>query len=55
MLPAIALRKQPRFFNVYRIAGRPLVRRQALAMVKSEFPRPLTISIAQFLQATLRS
>jgi len=54
ILPASALRKQPRFFNVYRIAGHPLTRQQALAMVKAEYPRPLTRSIAQFLQTSLK-
>jgi DNA-binding transcriptional LysR family regulator len=53
ILPEIALRKAPRYFQVFRIANRKVVRRQALAMVQTEYPRALTLSIASFLQTAL--
>jgi DNA-binding transcriptional LysR family regulator len=55
ILPASALQDSPRFFEIFRVRGRRIVRSQALAMVKSEYPRALTVSIAKFLQATLAS
>jgi DNA-binding transcriptional LysR family regulator len=54
ILPESALRDQPSFYNVFRVRGRKLVRKQALAMMKSEYPRGLTLSVANFLQSTLR-
>jgi DNA-binding transcriptional LysR family regulator len=53
ILPESALHRQPRFYNTFRVRGHKLIRRQALAMMKSEYPRALTLSIAQFLQSTL--
>jgi DNA-binding transcriptional LysR family regulator len=53
ILPEYALRGQPRFFHVYRVAGRRLARQQALAMPQSEHPRALTNSVARFLQAAI--
>jgi DNA-binding transcriptional LysR family regulator len=53
ILPEYALHRGPRFFHVARVAERRVVRRQALAMARSPFPRPLTVSIAQFLQNAL--
>ncbi len=53
MLPEFALRGQPRFFHVCRIAKQRLVRQQALAMVHSDHPRALTDSIANFLLEAL--
>jgi DNA-binding transcriptional LysR family regulator len=50
MLPEFALRPKPRFFETFRVAGRRLVRTQALAMAQSEYPRALTSSIASFLE-----
>lgn len=55
VLPESALRTHPRFFQIYRVPGHRLVRGQALAMVRSEHPRALTRSIAQFLQSALAS
>ena len=55
ILPEFALRSQPRFFQTFRVPGHPLVRRQALAMARSQHPRALTLSIAQFLQTALTS
>lgn len=53
MLPEFALRSQPRFFHVCRVGKQRLVREQALASVKLEHPRALTVSIAKFLQDAL--
>jgi len=53
MLPQYALHGRSRSFQTFRIGGRRLARRQALAMPKSEYPRALTDSIARFLQAAL--
>ena len=55
ILPESALQDSPRFFEIFRVQGRRIVRNQALAMVKSEYPRGLTVSIAKFLQSTLAS
>jgi DNA-binding transcriptional LysR family regulator len=54
MLPEFALRAKPRFFETFRVAGRRLVRTQALAMAKTEYPRALTRSIANLLEAEIR-
>ena len=53
ILPALALRGRPRFFQTFRVAGRRLVRTQALAMLRTDYPRALTVSIAAFLQSAL--
>ena len=53
ILPQYALRGQPRAFQTFRVAGRRLVRHQALAMPKTDHPRALTESIAGFLQESL--
>ncbi len=53
ILPEAALRGQPHFYHLFRVRDRRLLRRQALAMMKSEYPRALTLSIAQFLQSML--
>lgn len=53
VLPEFALRGHPRFFQTCRVPGRRLIRTQALAMLKTDFPRPLTRSIAAFLQGAL--
>jgi DNA-binding transcriptional LysR family regulator len=53
ILPEYALRGQSSFFRTLRIAGHRLIRRQALAMVRTAHPRKLTESIAEFLQSTL--
>jgi hypothetical protein len=46
-------RRQSRLFQIFRISGHSLVRNQALAMAKSEFPRPLTETIANVIQTAL--
>jgi len=53
ILPRYALRGPHRGVQTFRIAGHRLVRNQALAMPKSDYPRALTESIAKFLQAAL--
>lgn len=53
VLPSFALRGHTHHFEVFRVAGHRLVRRQALAMAKSRFPRALTLSIAAFLRQEL--
>jgi DNA-binding transcriptional LysR family regulator len=49
ILPEFALRGRARFFHIHRIAGHRLVRKQALAMARVDYPRRLTESIANFL------
>ena len=53
ILPEHALRGHRRFFHVHRIGQKRLIRRQALARVRTDFPRRLTISIAAFLKAAM--
>ena len=55
MLPEFALRPKPRFFETFRVAGKRLVRTQALAQAKTEYPRALTRSIASFLEEQIRT
>jgi len=54
VLPEFALRRQPRFFHVSRVAGQKLVRKQALAMPRNDYTRPLTESIARYLVEVLK-
>ncbi len=53
ILPAFALRGSSRFFHVMRVSGHKIVRRQALAMAQTDYPRALTESIALSLQNAL--
>jgi DNA-binding transcriptional LysR family regulator len=53
ILPQFALAGRNNRFQKLRVAGRRLVRQQALAMAKTEYPRPLTGEIAGFLHAAL--
>jgi DNA-binding transcriptional LysR family regulator len=55
ILPQHALRRRNRFFHTYRVAGHHLTRSLALAMVRSNYPRKLTESAAEFLQKILTS
>jgi DNA-binding transcriptional LysR family regulator len=48
ILPEHALRGRQRFYHTLRIRKHRLTRRQALAMVRSEYPRRLTETIANF-------
>ncbi len=53
ILPEFALRRQSRAFQMFRIGGHRLVRKQALAMVRSDYPRALTATIARLIQSEL--
>ena len=53
ILPEFSLRGQSRFLELFRVAGHRLVRRQALAMPRTEYPRPLTQSIASVIHSAL--
>jgi DNA-binding transcriptional LysR family regulator len=53
ILPQFALRGRGYRFQMLRVAGQRLVRQQALAMPKTEYPRSLTKVIAELLQASL--
>lgn len=53
ILPEYALRTNPKLFQAFRVPGHRLVRRQALAMARTEHRRLLTLSIAKFLQGAL--
>jgi DNA-binding transcriptional LysR family regulator len=50
ILPEHALRQQNRFFHSYRVNGHRLSRTLALAMVRTDYPRKLTLSIAESLR-----
>jgi len=47
ILPQHALKRRNRFFHTYRVAGHHLSRSLALAMVRSDYPRKLTESVAE--------
>lgn len=53
ILPEHALRGHSHFFQKLRVGGRRLTRKLALAMVRTESPRKLTESIAEFLRNEL--
>lgn len=53
ILPESALHDTPRFFQSFRVRDRKIIRRQALAMMKTEYPRALTLSIGDFLRSSL--
>jgi DNA-binding transcriptional LysR family regulator len=53
ILPEHALRGKSRFFQKFRIEGHPLKRSLALAMARTDCPRKLTESIANFLRTAL--
>jgi DNA-binding transcriptional LysR family regulator len=53
ILPEHALHEQTRYFETYRVEGHRLNRTLALAMVRTEYPRKLTESIADFLRTQL--
>ena len=53
ILPEHALRGRSNFFQKFRVEGRRLTRKLALAMVRTDNPRKLTESIAEFLRAAL--
>ena len=53
ILPEHALRRRTRFFQTFRVDGHPMTRSLALAMVRTEYSRKLTVSIAEFLRTML--
>ena len=53
ILPMHALREPSCFFETFRIEGHHLNRSLALAMARTEYPRKLTESIAEFLRVQL--
>ena len=53
ILPEHAVRQRERFFHTYRVNGHPVSRTLALAMVRTEYPRKLTVSVAESLQKML--
>lgn len=53
ILPQYALGGRGQRFQKLRVAGKRLVRQQALAMAQTEYPRALTVSVAEFLKAEL--
>jgi DNA-binding transcriptional LysR family regulator len=53
ILPEHALRGRSRFFQTFRVEGHSLTRSLALAMPKTDYPRKLTESIANFLREQL--
>jgi LysR family nitrogen assimilation transcriptional regulator len=54
ILPEFALRDQPGNFRVFRVPGRKMMRTQALAMMRTDHPRALTLSIARFLEQQIK-
>lgn len=55
ILPEFALRDHPAELKVSRVPGRKISRQQALARVRTEHPRPLTLAISRFLEMQIRS
>ena len=53
IIPEHALRQRTRFCQTYRVDGHPITRSLALAMVRTDYPRKLTVSIAESLRAML--
>jgi DNA-binding transcriptional LysR family regulator len=53
ILPQYALGERGHRFHKLRFAGRRLVRQQALAMPKTEYPRALAVQVAEFLRTAL--
>jgi DNA-binding transcriptional LysR family regulator len=53
ILPEHALRGRSHFFQKLRVDGRRLTRKLAMAMVRTESPRKLTESVAEFLRDAL--
>ena len=53
ILPEHALRRRTRFFQTFRVDGHPITRSLALAMVQTDYPRKLTLSVAESLRTML--
>ncbi|HVU46603.1 MAG TPA: LysR family transcriptional regulator [Terracidiphilus sp.] len=50
IIPEHALRRRTRPLKIYRVENHPIMRRLALAMVRSRYPRKLTLSVAESLR-----
>jgi DNA-binding transcriptional LysR family regulator len=50
-----AIRGRQRYFHMYRVPGHHIAREQALATVRTEYPRALTESIARFLRGAVNT
>ncbi len=55
ILPEGALRNHQGLFRAFRVPDRTISRVQALAMAKTEHPRALTLAIAEFIEARVKS
>ena len=55
ILPEFALRDHPAELKVSRVPGRRISRQQALARVRTEHPRALTLAISKFLETQIKS
>jgi DNA-binding transcriptional LysR family regulator len=55
ILPEFALRDHPAELRVSRVAGRKISRQQALARVRTEHPRSLTLAISRFLELQIKA
>jgi DNA-binding transcriptional LysR family regulator len=55
ILPEYALRNHPAELKVSRVPGRKITRQQALARVRTEHPRALTLAISKFLELQIKS
>jgi DNA-binding transcriptional LysR family regulator len=53
ILPEYSLRRQSRFFQIFRVSGHRLVRKQALATARTLYPRSLTTAIARLIQSNM--
>ena len=53
ILPEHALRRRTGFFQTFRVDGHPITRSLALAIVQTDYPRKLTVSIAESLRTML--
>jgi DNA-binding transcriptional LysR family regulator len=53
ILPQYALAGHGLRFQKLRVAGKKLVRQQALAVARTQYPRALTVEIAKLLRAAL--
>src|SRR5580765_6151457 len=53
ILPEHALRRRAGFFQTFRVDGHPITRSLALAMVQTDYPRKLTVSVAESLRTML--
>ena len=53
ILPRLALRGKGYRFQTLRVPGRPLVRKQALAMAQTDYPRALTTAIADVIRSSI--